>query len=100
MLQLFSTTSASVITVLKIIFVRHGIPEILRSDNGPQHSSEKFAQLASSYEFNHVTSSPRYAQSNEQVEHAMRMIKAMLKKVAGSIYRRLATELPHFLGVH
>ena len=38
-LQLTSTTSASVISALKSVFSRHGIPEIVRSDNGPQQSS-------------------------------------------------------------
>ena len=96
-LQLSSTTSASVITALKTIFARHGIPETLRSDNGPQYSSGEFAQFASSYGFNHVTSSPRYAQSNGQVERAVCTIKAMLKKskdpyIAILSYR--ATPLP------
>ena len=34
--ELTSTTSATIILVLKSIFARHGIPEVLRSDNGPQ----------------------------------------------------------------
>ena len=33
--KLTSTTSATTISVLKSIFSRHGIPEVLRSDNGP-----------------------------------------------------------------
>jgi transposase InsO family protein len=79
-LQLSSTTPASVITTLKTIFARHGILEILCSDNGPQYSSGEFVQFTSSYGLNHVTSSPRYAQSNGEVERAVRTIKAMLKK--------------------
>ena len=37
--KLTSTTSQAVITVLKSIFARHGIPEVIRSDNGPQYAS-------------------------------------------------------------
>ncbi len=33
--KLTSTISAAIITALKAIFSRHGIPEVLRSDNGP-----------------------------------------------------------------
>jgi hypothetical protein len=33
-----STTSLAVINVLKSIFARHGIPEVIRSDNGPQYT--------------------------------------------------------------
>ena len=35
MIKVISTTSVAIITVLKSIFSRHGIPEVLRSDNGP-----------------------------------------------------------------
>ena len=45
--KLPSTTSAAVITHLKSIFTRHGIPEMLVSDNGPQFSSALFADFAS-----------------------------------------------------
>ena len=33
--KLASTTSSSIITALKAVFSRHGIPEVVRSDNGP-----------------------------------------------------------------
>ena len=36
MIKLTSTTSAAVIKALKSVFSRHGIPETVRSDNGPQ----------------------------------------------------------------
>ena len=39
--QLKSTTSTAVIHALKAIFSTHGIPEIVRSDNGPQFSSQE-----------------------------------------------------------
>ena len=34
-IKVISTTSVAIITVLKSIFSRHGIPEVLRSNNGP-----------------------------------------------------------------
>ncbi len=37
-------------------FSRHGIPEVVRSDNGLQYSSHEFAMFADSYGFKHVTS--------------------------------------------
>ena len=33
----------------------YGIPEIIISDNGPQYSSQKFADFASLYNFRHVS---------------------------------------------
>ena len=37
-IKLASTTSRSVIVALQSTFARHGIPEIVVSDNGPQYS--------------------------------------------------------------
>ena len=79
-MQLLTTTSAAVITSLKRVFSRHGIPETVRNDNGPQYSSQEFAEFASSYEFQHTTSSSRYPQSNGEAECMVQTVKRMLKK--------------------
>ena len=50
-IQLKSTTSISVINALKTIFVWHGIPEKLASDNGPQFSSIEFTNFTATYGF-------------------------------------------------
>ena len=50
-IKLTTTTSTAVVNILKSIFSRHGIPEILRSDNGPQFDSQEMSAFASSYEF-------------------------------------------------
>ena len=39
MAKLSSMTSEEVINQLKSIFARHGIPQIVISDNGPQYTS-------------------------------------------------------------
>ena len=62
--KLASTSSRSVIEVLKTIFSRFGIPEVVVSDNGPQYSSLEFKQFAEGYDFCHTTSSPLFVQSN------------------------------------
>ena len=59
-IKLSSTVSATVIATLKTLFARHGIPEIFRSDNGPQYSAEVFTQFMKSYDIQHITSSPKY----------------------------------------
>ena len=80
MIQLTSTTSASVISALKSVFSRHGIPEIVRSNNGLQYSSIEFMSFASSYGFQHLTSSPKFPQSNGQAERSVQAVKNLLKK--------------------
>jgi len=79
---LASETSQETIRALKSIFARHGIPETLRSDNGPQYSSGEFAKFAKEWEFQHVTSSPIYPQSNGGAERAVQTVKNLLSKSA------------------
>ena len=56
------------------IFARHGVPEIMVSDNGPQYSSEAYAKFAQEFQFEHITSSPHYPQSNGESERAVKMV--------------------------
>ena len=58
--KLTSTTSTTIISVLKIIFSRYGIPERLISDNGPQFVSREMKAFSVSYGSVHVMSSPHY----------------------------------------
>ena len=74
-----TTTSQSIITAMKSIFSRHGIPEVVISDNGPQYSSQEFADFATAYSFSHITSSPHYPQSNGHTERAVKTVKGLLK---------------------
>ena len=53
-----STKSSTEIKHIKSIFARHGIPEIVIPDNGPQYSSEEFQQFSATWGFVHKTSSP------------------------------------------
>uniref|UniRef100_A0A669BXN3 Gypsy retrotransposon integrase-like protein 1 n=1 Tax=Oreochromis niloticus TaxID=8128 RepID=A0A669BXN3_ORENI len=78
--KLTSTTSEAVIEHCKSIFARHGIPEQVRSDNGPQFSSDSFKRFAQEWGFSHETSSPHFPQSNGEAERAVRTIKSLLKK--------------------
>ena len=78
--QLRTTTSSTVINSLKSIFARHGIPETVRSDNGPQFASSEFDDFARNYQFRHTTSSPHFPSSNGQAERAVKQVKHLLKR--------------------
>uniref|UniRef100_A0A3B5QZY7 Gypsy retrotransposon integrase-like protein 1 n=1 Tax=Xiphophorus maculatus TaxID=8083 RepID=A0A3B5QZY7_XIPMA len=86
--KLTTTTSEGVIEHCKSIFARHGIPERLRSDNGPQFASDSFSRFAQEWGFSHETSSPNFPQSNGEAERAVRTTKNLLKK-AGDPYLAL-----------
>ena len=75
-----STTSNSIIHASKAIFARHGIPETLRSNNGAQYSSHEMRDFATTYDFTHITSSPRYPQSNGLAERMVKSVKQLLQR--------------------
>jgi len=66
--HLQSTTTSSIITFLKPMFARYGIPVTLISDNRPQFTSAEMRRFAETYGFHHITSSPCYPQANSQAE--------------------------------
>jgi len=78
-IKLNSTTSKAVISSLKSIFSRHGVPSVLMSDNGPQFDSCEMKEFANSYGFQHITSSPHYPQSNGLAERTVKTMKGLLK---------------------
>ena len=66
------------ISVLKELFSEHGIPETIRSDNGPQFASHQFTEFAKEWNFDHTTRSPRNPRSNGQAEAAVKITKGLL----------------------
>ena len=80
MAKLSTSTSNDVVTHLKSIFARHGIPQTVMSDNGQQYAAETFARFAQQYGFTNITSSPKYPQSNGAIERAVKTVKALLDK--------------------
>ena len=70
----------AIMRILKKHFSNHGIPEIIFSDNGPPFSSSEFKKFATDYQFEHVTSSPGYPQSNGKVENAVKIAKGPIRK--------------------
>ena len=77
-LLMSSQSSQDVIKALKSIFARHGVPEVVRSDNGPQYSSGEFQKFAKDWGFQSIISSPKYAQSNGEAERAVQTKKKTL----------------------
>ena len=82
--RLTTKTAEEVIKKLKAHLARLGIPDQLVSDNGQPFASGSFKAFADSYSFEHVTSSPTYAQSNGKVERAVKTAKTLLEKAAKS----------------
>ena len=75
-----SCNSTKLIRYLKELFRMYGIPEFLYSDNGTQFTSYEFQQFVQNWNFTHLTSSPRYVQSNGFAEKFVDIVKTTLIK--------------------
>ena len=77
--------TTEVVRKLKAHFARYGIPQTIISDNGPPYCSEQFAVFVKTYDIEHLTSSPRYPQSNGKVENAVKQAKRLMLKTTALI---------------
>ena len=62
------------------------MPEVIGSDNGPEFDSSAFKKFAKHYGFKHITSSPRYPQSNDPAERAAQGATNKRKKLMERIF--------------
>ena len=74
-----STSAKSTIPRLHAIFACHGIPEIVKSDNGPPFNSQEFSNFAKYLGFHHRKITPLWPQANGGAERMMRTLKKTLQ---------------------
>ena len=77
-------TSRAVVDLTKQLFGEHGVPAKVMSDNGRHYDSECYREFAQQWEFEHITSSPHYPQSNGFIERTIQTVKNTLKKCSES----------------
>jgi len=70
--SLSSETSKSVASSLMDTFSRFEVPDSLVMDNGPCFASFEFAKTVDLWNFQHITSSPRYPQTYGKAENVVR----------------------------
>lgn len=58
----------------------HGVPIHLQTDNGTQFTSQRFKNFAKRWNFQPVTSSPEYPQSNGLAERTVRSTKQLMER--------------------
>ena len=73
-------SSKEVTNIIKQIFAEQRVPERLISYNRPYFSSQQFKEFAKGLDFEHITSSPKYSQSNGIAERCIHTIKGAMKK--------------------
>lgn len=92
-------TSEKTIKCLETIFARHGLPEVLVSDNGPNLVSEKFEAFLKENGIKHRRVTTWWAQANGEVERQNRSIlkRLQLAHAEGKDWRR---ELVRYMAVY
>lgn len=75
-----NTKSTTVIRKLKVHFSRFGIPEKIKTDNGPQFTSQEFQSFVKQMSVKHETSSPLHPSSNGLSEVYVKIAKRILQK--------------------
>ena len=89
-----SITSAPTIEKLLPIFVTHGLPKIIVSDNGPSLVSSEFKKFLQLNGIRHITSAPYHPSTNGLAERAVQTVKQGLKQMEGD---SLEEKLSRFL---
>ncbi|CAB4029075.1 Transposon Ty3-G Gag-Pol poly [Paramuricea clavata] len=70
--HLKNISSVHVIRKIKSHFARHGIPEQVITDNGPEFVAHDFQIFTKEWDFEHITCSPYHSQANGKAESAVR----------------------------
>ena len=74
-----STCASSTITRLERIFATHGIPAIVKSDNGPPFTSQEFQEFVEEMGIKHMRITPLWPQANAEVENFMKPITKAIR---------------------
>ena len=79
-IKMSSTTSVNTVRVLRDVFSRHGLPEVLVSDNGPQLVSAEFEEFCVKNGIMHRTSAVNKPSANGQAERVVQILKSALRQ--------------------
>ena len=82
-------TSAAAIAICKNYFAKYGIPEIIKSDNGPAFISNEWTQFSKKYNFIHKKITPLHPKANAGAERVMKSTNKQIRcsKVAGTPWK-------------
>ena len=78
--KLEDTSSTSIITHTTSVLAQHGIPMVIRSDNGTQYTAEEYKRFTKEWGIQHVTTSPYHTQANGLAEKSVQIIQSLLNQ--------------------
>ncbi len=74
-----STSANTVIPKVDKVFSEFGIPDVVKTDNGPPFNSSAFKSFAQTLGFQHRKITPRWPRANGEVERFVRTVKKVIK---------------------
>ena len=74
-----STSANTVIPKVDKVFSEFGIPDVVKTDNGPPFNSSAFRSFAQNLGFKHRKITPRWPRANGEVERFVRTVKKVIK---------------------
>ena len=76
-----STSASAIIPKMDRIFSTHGIPLIIKSDNGPPFTSEEIKKYMEENGINHCKITPLWPQANSEAENFMKPLNKAIRSV-------------------
>ena len=74
-----STSASTVIPKVDKVFSEFGIPDVVKTDNGPPFNSSAFKSFAQTLGFQHHKVTPLWLRPNGEVERFVRTVKKVIK---------------------
>ncbi|XP_041355436.1 uncharacterized protein K02A2.6-like [Gigantopelta aegis] len=81
-----STSSNATIPVFDKIFATHGIPSILKTDNGPPFNNDQFELFAQHLGFHHRKVTPYWSRANGDAERFIKTLEKALQTAEAKEY--------------
>lgn len=69
------TTGKTVVNLTKCVLLEQEVPDVIISDNGSHYNCKIYKEFSKEWDFQHITSSPRYTQSNGLIERQVQSVK-------------------------
>ena len=74
-----STSASTIVPKMDKIFGEYGIPEVVKSDNGPPFNGADFKNFAETLGFKHRRITPLWPEANGQIENFMKGLNKIIK---------------------
>ena len=69
------STGNTVVNLTKCVFSEQGLLQVIISDNGPHYDCKSYRKFSKEWDFQHITSSPRYPQFYGFIERQVQTVK-------------------------